>query len=466
MKRIPKILALMLSIVFVSCSCQGSEPEIIPEYSVDSSGMDLDGFTLKWGFAKSGNDDEENCFGFIPGTSFADIALDRMKEIQSDLNCTVEVEYKGFGTVGNNMVSSIMSGSPYYDITTNESFQTLGYVRAGYFTALSGLLDVSNIDKYGTPTMLQSVIYKDDVYSVVPNAWPDLLYTTYGSPIVVNESLISQYGHEDPREFVENGTWNWDKFEECLLAYTTKDGENTIYGISTHMPYYSMLMFLSNGVSFTEYTENGIECGLYTPAGIQAMERAQKIRRETCFDCFNPVESTSGVVDSFKNNGCVLLITNSNSILGSTESIMYQMENVGILPFPQGPNATPGVYSSYHETLLYTTGIPVNAPDAEATAIIIDRMFEPFEGLETKDDIVEYLADQVFFDVRDAQVFVNMLQNTEYGYQNDGARAALEQVMGNTSVTEVLEGLESIYEELLNDHMKPHYEGRLAVYGE
>ena len=465
MKTTIRLISLLLVVLLVLCSCQSSEPEIIPEYSSDRVGIDLDGYTLKWGWAKSGNDNDDNVFGYIPGTALADTALERMKEIQSSLNCVIEMEYKGFGTIGGNMQGSILSGTQLYDLMTNESFQTLGYVRAGYFTGLSSLIDVSKTDKWGTPGMLQSVIYEDDVYSVVPYAWPELLYTTFGCPIVVNEDLISQYGHEDPREFVEDGTWTWDKFEESLRAYTVNDGERTIYGMGAHTPYYSMLMFLSNGVTLTEYTDKGIECGLYTDAGIQAMERAQSIRYQTCKDCFHSNESTS-VVSDFLNGDMVLVVTNSSGILGTTDAIMYKMSNVGIIPFPQGPNAVPGVYPSYHETLLYVTGIPVNAKDAEAAATILDRMFEPFEGYETKDDIISYLAGQVFFDERDARVFVNMLENTEYGYQNDGARAAIEQVMGNNTVTEVLEGLENVYNDLLEEHMKPHYQGRLAVYGE
>ena len=202
MIKMKRLLALLLSFMFVLCACQAEEPEIVPEYSTDKTGVDLDGYKLKWGFAKSGADSDENVFGYIPGTAFADSALERMKAVQSELNCVIEMEYKGFGTIGNNMQSSILSGSQFYELTTNESFQTLGYVRAGYFTGLSSYLNVADTDKWGTPSMLQSVIYKDDVYSVVPNAWPDLLYTSFGCPIVVNEALIAQYGHEDPRDYV------------------------------------------------------------------------------------------------------------------------------------------------------------------------------------------------------------------------------------------------------------------------
>ena len=229
----------------------------------------------------------------------------------------------------------------------------------------------------------------------------------------------------------------------------------------------SFVMFLSNGVSVAEETESGVVCGVYTNAGIEAMERARKIRTETCVDCFNPLEHTEDVINDFENGNNVLLVTYANSIIGrSGSSILYNMANVGILPFPQGPNAEPGVYPSYYETLRYSTSIPVNARDPEIAVIVLDRMFEPFEGYETKEDIIAHFSNQVFFDERDVQVYINMFENSEYGYRAEGARVILEQIMGNASVTEVLEKQENIYNDLLEDIIKPHYQGRLAVYGE
>ena len=75
MIKMKRLLALLLSFMFVLCACQAEEPEIVPEYSTDKTGVDLDGYKLKWGFAKSGADSDENVFGYIPGTSFADSAL-------------------------------------------------------------------------------------------------------------------------------------------------------------------------------------------------------------------------------------------------------------------------------------------------------------------------------------------------------------------------------------------------------
>ena len=96
-------------------------------------------------------------------------------------------------------------------------------------------------------------------------------------------------------------------------------------------------------------------------------------------------------------------------MIQTSGSIMYVVDNVGILPFPQGPKATPGVYPSYYQQIPYITSIPITANDAEAAASVLSVMYEPFEGLETKDDIANYMNKEIFFDDRDAYIFINMV---------------------------------------------------------
>jgi hypothetical protein len=220
-------------------------------------------------------------------------------------------------------------------------------------------------------------------------------------------------------------------------------------------------MFLSNGVTFNEYIDGKVVFGAYTDAGRVALERARTIYTETCVDYIYP-DVHNG--DYFLN-GDVVMQANGNGTIIST--IMYEMDNVGIVPFPQGPNATPGVYYSYYEQIPYTTSIPVNTVDTGAVAKILDAMFEPFDGLETKDDIVEYMSEQVFFDHRDTWLVVNAVANTEYGFFWEGGRSGIETCLsGSTSVTSNLESYEDIYDELVEDYLISHYEGRVAVYGE
>ncbi|MBO5036954.1 MAG: extracellular solute-binding protein [Clostridia bacterium] len=469
MKKIVRIFVLVLSILFVLCACQSEQPEVVPEYNPSADGSDLDGLELVWGFSMSRyNEGVDNVFGYIPGTAFADQALERKKAVESDLNCTITVDNDSSSyVIGDRLNASLASGSRLYDLATCDSSILRNLVRGGgYFIGLSSLLDVQNTDKWGTPSMLQMMLWENDLYGVVPFAWPDLLYSTTGHIFAVNESLISQLAQTDPREYVENLTWNWDKLEEVLEAYTYQDAGRTIYGMQCHDAYFAMNMFLSNGVAFSAYEDGKVVCGAYTDAGRVALERARQIYNETCKDYIYPDAHTND--GSYLVNGdVVMLVTGHGGLIGTESALLYQMDNIGVLPFPQGPNATPGVYASYYEQIAYTTSIPVNTVDSQAAALVLDAMFEPFEGLETKDDIADYLTDQVFFDKRDAEIFIETIANTEYGFFWEGGRSVIESaVSGNDNVSTLLESQESIYDQLVEDYLESHYAGRVAVYGE
>ena len=78
------------------------------------------------------------------------------------------------------------------------------------------------------------------------------------------------------------------------------------------------------------------------------------------------------------------------------------------------------------------------------------------------------MAEQIFFDERDAGVLANMLKNTEYGFFREGARGVIESVTSadNATITSLLESNESKYQQIVDDYMVHHYEGTVAVYGE
>lgn len=463
MKRSLKIVCLVLSFIFVLCACQSAAPEIVPEYDTSIEAADLDGFTVKWGYSYS-----DKVFGYIEGTAHADMALAREKEVEETLNCKIEIEYAG-EAVYSTLRSSVMSGSPYYDIVTSHTYVLVNDIRAGYLTGLSGLLDIENTEKWGTPTMLNSAIWNDDIYAVVPYAWPDIMYySCFGYPIAVNEDLIAKLGVTDPREYVENNTWIWDQFELSLAEYTHDDGGRTVYGMATHDAYFAMMMFLSNGNALSEYVDGQVVCGAYTQSGFEALERARKIYYETCKDYFHPNDPWNFAgIDMFVNNEMVLLTAPCNELFGTENSLLYTTDNVGILPYPQGPNATPGQYPSYHESLDYATGIPVNAKDPNAASIVLDAMYEPFDEYKTREDVIAYMADQIFFDERDADIIANMLSNTEYGFFLEGARAVIQNVVEKTeSITSLLESYEDQYAKIVENYMAHHYEGTIAVYGE
>ncbi|MBQ6053505.1 MAG: carbohydrate ABC transporter substrate-binding protein [Clostridia bacterium] len=454
-------VTLLFAVLLISC---GVSSEIVPEYDVTSDTTDFYGTTFNWGFSMHRYaSSTDNVFGYKPDTNFADMALERLKDVEKRFNCTINIDNNSSSyVIGDRLNVSLKTGVHLYDIATCDTGILSSIVRAGgYLAGLSNLLDVKNTAKFGRPNMLQMMLWKDDLYGVVPCAWPLLVSSRIGHVLAINETLVARLGETDPREYVENSTWTWDKFEEVLEAFTYKEGERTVYGLSSHDAYFAMNMFLSNGVTFSEYVDGKVVFGAYTDAGREALERAASIYNVTCKPFIYPDASTT---DHFRDGSSVMC---GYFLDGVINTLMYEMENAGIIPFPQGPKATPGVYPTYYEEFTYATVIPANAIDTSASAAIIDAMFEPFKGLETRDDMIDYLTSQVFFDPRDSAVFLGAVEYTEYGFFWEGGRSGIEQCIRTLKpVSEALEGLENVYDKLVEEYLVPHYNGRIAVYGE
>ena len=77
------------------------------------------------------------------------------------------------------------------------------------------------------------------------------------------------------------------------------------------------------------------------------------------------------------------------------------------------------------------------------------------------------MNNQVFFDDRDAYIFINMIEHTEYNYFWEGGRNGIESVLStNNPVSTILESNEPNYQKLVDEYIYPQYLGRVAVYGE
>ena len=85
MKKTSKFFVFLLSVLFILSACQTSEPEIVPEYDSEPVAMNLEGSNIIWGYASS-----NVIYGYIEGTSFADMALAREKEVEDKFNCNIE----------------------------------------------------------------------------------------------------------------------------------------------------------------------------------------------------------------------------------------------------------------------------------------------------------------------------------------------------------------------------------------
>ena len=461
MKRVI-IIAVCIMFLLSICACAVPEPEIVPEYDETAfSGINLDGYNILWGWTDAAGLNNDSNFGFIEGTPRSDMMIEHKKKVETALNCKITISH----SANNDLLrAGIMTGDQTIDIITAGSLRMMNSIRGGYLTGLSSYIDVTDYDKWGTPNMLTSVLWKDDLYAVVPFAWPEVMYTNSAHVLAINENLISKLSVTDPREYVEAVDWTWDRFEECLDNFTFEDAGHTIYSYKGGFGrYFYTNMVISNGVSLITNDNGNIVCGILTDAGIEAMERGRYISEIYKGKANGGSDSPEG----FINGEAVMYLAWTYELTRNTQYIMYQMDNVGVVPFPQGPKAKPGTYSAFHQSLAYATGIPFNAKDTNASLTVLDAMFEPFEEYKTKDDIVEMMASQIFFDRRDAEVILEAEINSQYAFFDEKLLNILDQAgHTNTAISQLVGEQESTIAKIVEDYLKPCYEGLTAVYGE
>ncbi|MBR5721466.1 MAG: extracellular solute-binding protein [Clostridia bacterium] len=434
----------------------------MPEFEeMSSSGYDLGGYNILWGWTDGAGLDNDSNFGFIEGTPNSDLLLEHKKNVEQKLNCKITLDHTANNTI---LRAGVMAGDQKIDIITSGSLRMMDSIRGGYLTGLSSFIDVENYEKWGTPNMLVSVLWEDDLYAVVPFSWPEIMYTNSAHVLAINENLISKLSLTDPREYVEALDWTWDRFEECMENFTFEDAGRTVYSYKGGFGrYYYINMVISNGVSFIDGKNGTVSCGILSDAGREAMERGRYIAEMYRDKANGGSDNPTG----FINGEAVMYLAWTYELTRNTQYIMYQMDNVGVVPFPQGPNATPGQYSSYHQSLAYATGIPFNAKDFYTSLTVLNEMFEPFEQYKTKDDIIDMMANQIFFDRRDAELIYQVEKASQYGFFDEKLGNILEQAgTTNTPISQLCEEQESTIAKIVETYLEPCYRGLTAVYGE
>lgn len=479
MRKILKLLILMLCIsIMCSCGAQTPEEESFDmsfnsdtDSSTDLSGIELDFAVIIDQLTNSSI--EGNVLGYTQDTLFAEQARKRVAEVEKNLNCTIVLDNSAT-TTAFNLESA--AGSVYCDILMCNSNDTQKWAKTGFLTGystLSDYIDFKDSDKWGNSNLLEVAFYVDDVYGVIPAAWPELSYVSFGYPLVANVDLINSLGVADPREYVDDKTWNWDQFKLELEKCTVDTGNGTVYGMITHYPYMSQMFLRSNGVTFAQKAEDGsYVCGYYTDAGIRALEYINEIYNGTYSDYVlkDGHENATTSMEHFVNGLGCYTFTPAHCIFGVSGDISNNMENYAILPTPYGPDVEPGYNGGLYHSQYYFVSIPKLSDNNDAAAIVIDNIFEPFEGLETYEDIKDFMTRNYFFDKRDADWFFEMRNNAmlNYDYQTGFASRKIPEEIctGNTTVTELLDKYEEQMETIITDTVVPMLSVYDVIWGE
>ena len=437
MKRILSFLIAAL-VVFGLVSC-AAEEEIVPEYysSSEEAAVDLKGQVIKMSFgALKYFEGENSTLTFTKNTDLGDLALKRVRDVESKYNCKFDFIFKdGCGEIAYN---NAVAGSYIYDIVSDESFFLISYMRASAFTDLIGLenLDVFDEYKWGNKYMRMSTMWDGHIFGLLPAALPLRLGISIND-LVVNEDQIVQINETDPRDYYENGQWNWDTFGYCIenYAHANQMTNEPVTSLSSGFGGFSRELAMSNGLEFFYLNDDDtFRLGYFTPQAIDAYNQAFEWFYGATADNVYSTGSWDDMMRRVINGETVLGYISGWQLLSTTDSLAYHMENFGLLPFPVGPNAkSQNDYTTSYSSANFTICIPITAKDPEISALLLDKLYDPFDGLDTEEAMLDYLQKNYFSDRRDAQFYLDMTRDDHVYYHDHlhGMSTMFDQFPGN-----------------------------------
>lgn len=456
MKKLISCILLVL-MTFSICSCAQQNEE---EFSLDLGGMigdgskiDMDGYEcviMQNHMAES----DTSLFSYPTDTLMSDLLLDRIKEIQDEYNCIITV--KTDGTIRLDSVTPIMMSGNYVSDVIFTSGPT-AFIKAGFYHRLDSVeeyLDYTDSSKVGTIGLLEQGLKDGIPYAVTPAAWPGKQTVTSFGVFVVNENLISRFGKVDPRDYVENGEWTWDTFEKCLVDYLIDDG--TVQAKAANITWSIMDFAMMNGADYVKVDDDGN----VNPA----MDSVEFIETfDWCSRIFTQYEDSL----SFHAHDQMLAALFSDEVVMAQTAvdhiirfISYEMGNYGVVPMPCGPRGTYGEWANAHSENV-SFGIMVNAKEVEASAMIINRLLDPFEGYESDEALKEYMS-EFFYDDRDLDLLLNFYEHSRWNYVDFGLwdyfTNATTLTKKGTSGTEISEKYAEKYNAIVEEYVIPNYE--------
>ena len=413
-KRITAILISAILMLSVLTAC-GEAPTLISFLGASSDQIDYDG--MKFVLADTRSSEDESLLVYKANTNFYDLALQRFADVEEAFNC--EIERKYIPADSKIILADIVGGARKYDIlyTWHEPIQLLSRGKA--LTPVydyRDIVDLSDFNKYGTSTIQEANAYGGEIYAVSPQSW---LYNqpTALDMIAFNLDLVEKYGKTNPREFIENGTWNWDALEMVVSDYYVKDGDKEVYSIAFRALDMLKLLCLGNGVKFTYKDSNGELRSDF--GGANMLEAVNFYNRVFSENADKLPLKFSGEIDWGEVSDAFII--QQNTMAGLTTAsyiyneIAYEVENYVVMPFPTGPRGEYGVWPAIIEGMDGYT-VPITCEDKEAEFRLIDAFCEPLEGYETEESRIEFLAENVVFDPIDAEIALTAHKNGTYSY--------------------------------------------------
>lgn len=370
----------------------------------------------------SGDLSEGNIFGYPATTTLNDAAMKRISDVETELDCKINISYQNIEQ--EDLILRYMADNLRYDAMYSADHDgALEAADAGILLPLEDYMDYADLldtDKYGTVNVQEIVSFHGSIYGLCPITWPYKQPRTIGL-MVYNMDLINQYGKVNPKEYLENGTWNWDALETIIKDYYVVEGDKEIHSLATRNFDFARLLAQSNGVELAQLDANGeLVLNYGSAAHIEALQWYKDVVTANA-DAFEGDIFSSSTLTWKK---VAEAICEDTSMCGITApdilyyDIIYNAANITVTPFPCGPQGTYGEWTGVVEGQ-ECFAVFNNVAEPETVVSILDAVCEPLEGFETEESLIEYIGTSVLYSIEDAEIVLNLHDFARYSYWSE-----------------------------------------------
>jgi len=265
----------------------------------------------------------------------AQMRLDKIREIEQKYNVRLEITNLTFEGVQESINTSIMAGTPDFDVYQVDLSFGIPAILNGYGMALESFLPETSDIFNDTPIFRNFKMPGSDESFIFKESHDD--YPAYF--LAFNMDMINANNLENPQDLWDRGEWTWDKWLEYLKILTKDtdgDGNIDVYGYGGYHSELSDMILMSNNAHIAA----GRTEQLTSPETIEALDFLYRLYHVE--NCARPWDWETG--DTWSVNltpyldGKLAFWTSAVWIMADFGNSSKTGFEIGIVPFPVGPN--------------------------------------------------------------------------------------------------------------------------------
>ena len=369
--------------------------EKVDAYFADYPAFDLGGRTIKicmfWDQYYDSNhtapEDDPN----VANVEMAQMMIDNVRRVEKKYNCRIEYVNPGSEALIQSLNTSVVAGTPDYDVYLTQTWFAFPLALNGYFYDLSEIShDYSDINNEATCISAEPLAGTNCFFE---KASRDVA----GRYLVYNADMLEELNLEDPNELYAKGEWTWDKFAELCKAATQdtdNNGETDIYGYGGGSGNTVTEFLASNNA--TLITEDGKE-NLSDPKVIETFTFLNRLYNEE--KIARPMtEDYNADAFAWTEGKCAFSVTQL-WIIQTAENLNF---NYRLVPWPTGPS---GDGSQAGQSFADYYVIPKGVEEPEKVLQVVEEFFGWHGGdLELRDQDMIELAESCLLEESDVNV--------------------------------------------------------------